>query len=163
MNRRTVLKMLGVAPAIPAISNASIAEYPSDSILLDIEPKVGLHDDIYRPESVVFHADTLSSFANKPIVAEHPYEPISATNFKKEAIALIGDEIYRVGDSLHFPVKPLSDEFFDKLNNKEYKLFMGSVMDIEKSEEYEAVVTRIRLTHIAFVRDWDGIKDQHGA
>ena len=159
MNRRTLLKMMGVVPAIPAIGNASITEYPSDSVLLDIEPRVGLHDDIYRPESVVFHADTLSSFANKPIVNEHPYEPISATNFKKEAIALIGDEIYRVEDSLHFPVRPLSDEFFDKLNNKEYKLYMGSVMDIETSEKYEAVVTRIRLTHIAFARDWGDYND----
>ncbi|MDT9702463.1 DUF2213 domain-containing protein, partial [Streptomyces sp. P17] len=59
---------------------------------------------VYRPESEVFKADSMASFAHRPITDDHPDEAVTADNWKDYSVGQTGEEIKRDGDFLRVPM-----------------------------------------------------------
>jgi hypothetical protein len=59
---------------------------------------------VYRSEEEVFHQDSLSSFAHRPITLDHPPVSVNARNWKKYAVGIASDEVVRDGGYVRIPM-----------------------------------------------------------
>lgn len=122
--------------------------------------EVGRHDldvvRVYRPESEVFHKDSLASYAHKPAVNGHPAEPVTANNWKDVATGQLGGDVVRDGDHVRVPLVLMDANAIEDYNNGRRDLSMGYTckIDFERGvtdtgEEYDAVQRNIRINHIS--------------
>jgi hypothetical protein len=118
---------------------------------------------VYRPESEVFRADTLRSFAHRPITNDHPPELIDASNWKKYAIGQTGDEVLRDGDFIRVPMLIMDAAAIKAVQGGKSQLSAGYVVELvwgsgttPRGEKYDARQTTIRANHIAICRSARG-------
>src|SRR4051812_38952547 len=52
---------------------------------------------VYRPETEVFSAPTLTSCAYRPMTNDHPSERVTSKNWKKFSVGITGPEVARDG------------------------------------------------------------------
>ena len=116
---------------------------------------------VYRPESEVFHKDSLASYAHKPSVNGHPIEPVTADNWKQVATGQLGGDVVRDGDHVRVPLVLMDAQAIADYNNGRRELSMGYTCKVEfesgvadSGEEYDAVQRKIRINHIS--------QEQHG-
>lgn len=111
---------------------------------------------VYRPESEVFHKDSLASYAHKPSVNGHPAEPVTADNWKQVATGQLGGDVVRDGDHVRVPLALMDAQAISDYNNGRRELSMGYTCDIDFAhgvtdggEEYDAIQRKIRINHIS--------------
>jgi len=116
---------------------------------------------VYRPESEVFHKDSLASYAHKPAVNGHPSEPVTTDNWKQVATGQLGGDVVRDGDHVRVPLVLMDAQAIADYHNGRRELSMGYTCKVEfergvtdTGEEYDAVQRNIRINHIS--------QEQHG-
>lgn len=113
---------------------------------------------VLRPESEVFAKDSLSSYAGKPATNNHPDDDVTADNWKIHAVGSIGNEIARDGEYVRVPLILMDSVAIKDVQADKGGLSMGYDADLtftagvtDSGEAYDAVVSNIRINHIAIV------------
>lgn len=111
-----------------------------------------------RPAEEVFHADSLKSFAGKPVTDEHPGEPVTAKNAKRLSVGTMQGEGRQDGDNVVAPIIIHDGEMIDKvMKGGKRELSLGYKVDLEETpgvwngQEYDAIQRNIRVNHLAIV------------
>ena len=111
-----------------------------------------------RPPEEVFKADSLKSFAGKPVTDEHPGEPVTAKNAKRLSVGTMQGEGRQDGDNVVAPIIVHDGEMIDKiLKGGKRELSLGYKVDLEETpgvwngQEYDAIQRNIRVNHLAIV------------
>ena len=113
---------------------------------------------VYRPESSVFASDSLRSYAGKPATNDHPESPVTSDNWKELAVGAIGEEIMRDGEFVRVPLLLMDQSSISDVESGKRELSMGYEMNLDftpgttqDGENYDAVMTNLRMNHIAIV------------
>lgn len=113
---------------------------------------------VYRPESEVFSAEALASFAHRPVTNDHPAEAVSAANWKAHSVGMTGNEIARDGDYIRVPMVVMDQAAIQDWKAGKRELSCGYESQIvfdagttPKGEVYDAIQTNIRGNHLAIV------------
>lgn len=111
-----------------------------------------------RPPEEVFNADSLKSFAGKPVTDEHPGEPVTAKNAKRLSVGTMQGEGRQDGDNVVAPIIVHDGEMIDKiLKGGKRELSLGYRVNLEETpgvwngQEYDAIQRNIRVNHLAIV------------
>lgn len=110
-----------------------------------------------RPAEEVFNADSLATYAGKPITDEHPNEPVTAKNAKKLSVGTMS-AAKQDADNVVASIVVHDIEMIDKLmNGGKRELSLGYKVDLDKTpgewngQKYDAVQRNIRINHLAIV------------
>jgi hypothetical protein len=144
----------GYLTAMPRVARTGIQLYGGD--------EVGRPDikvvRVYRPETEVFHNDSLHSYPHKPVTNDHPPEAVTVDNWKKYAAGGIGDEVLRDGDHIRVPMTMMDKGLVKDYQDGKSELSMGYTCDLDwtagttpRGEPYDAVQRNIRANHLAVV------------
>ncbi|WP_226780335.1 DUF2213 domain-containing protein [Oceaniglobus trochenteri] len=114
---------------------------------------------VYRPESAVFHKDSLATFAGKPVTIGHPSEQVTADNWRNHAVGDIGDEIARDGEFVKVPFRLMDAAAITAVQDGAREVSMGYTTPITMQDgvapdgtPYQAVQSGpIRINHMAIV------------
>jgi hypothetical protein len=114
---------------------------------------------LYRPETAVFHKDSLATFAGKPVTMGHPPVNVNADNWKEYAVGDIGNEIARDGEFVRVPIKLMDAAAIRAVQDGTREISMGYTTDIQVVDGvapdgtvYRAVQSGpIRINHLAIV------------
>lgn len=113
---------------------------------------------VYRPAAEVFSADSLHSYAHRPVTNNHPPVPVTADNWKKFAVGQTGDEVMRDGSFVRVPMVLMDKEVIGDYKRGKRELSLGYTMDLiwqpgvsPDGEAYDAVQSNIRANHLAVV------------
>lgn len=113
---------------------------------------------VYRPESEVFHKDSLASYAHKPVTNDHPDEAVSAGNWKDHAVGSVGDEIVRDGNFVRVPLIVMDAKAIQDVEGGKRELSAGYSSEIvfgdgvtPDGDTYNAIQKNIRINHVAIV------------
>lgn len=111
-----------------------------------------------RPPEEVFNADSLASFAGKPITDEHPSEQVTAKNVKALSVGTMQGEAKADGDNVVAPIIIHDADMVDKvLKGGKRELSLGYKVDLDETpgvwngQEYDAIQRNIRVNHLAVV------------
>lgn len=114
---------------------------------------------VWRPEEEVMKADSLMSYAHKPITDEHPPELVTADNWRKYARGSTGGEIARDGQFVSVPLGLMDAETIAAVDAGKRELSAGYTCRLEfvdgvtpEGEKYNAIQRDIRVNHIALVK-----------
>lgn len=112
----------------------------------------------FRPESEVFKADSLDSFAQAPVTNNHPPEPVTSHNAKQYAVGATGDAVRRDGSRVRASIMVFDAETISQMEAGKVQLSCGYEVDLietpgvtDDGERYDAVQTNIRGNHVALV------------
>ncbi|MEN9589134.1 MAG: Erwinia phage phiEt88 [Pseudomonadota bacterium] len=111
-----------------------------------------------RPPEEVFNADSLASFAGKPITDGHPSVPVTSRNAKRLSIGVMQSEGKQDGDNVVVPIilhdESVINEIF-KGGKRElslgYKVDLDETPGVWEGQPYQAVQRRIQINHLAVV------------
>lgn len=113
---------------------------------------------VYRPADQVFDADSLKSYAHRPVTNDHPSEPVTADNWKDHSVGNIGDEVARDGDFVRVPLIVMDSSAVQAVQDGKRELSAGYHCDLEfedgttpDGEQYDAIQKNIRINHVAIV------------
>lgn len=127
---------------------------------LGLELGLGTMDviKVYRPESEVFHRDSLASYAHKPISDNHPPEDITADNWRTYAGGDVGGDVVRDGDFVKVPYKLMDAALIRQVEGGKAEVSMGYTAELDfvdgvtdNGEHYQAIQRNIRINHLAIV------------
>lgn len=150
----------GYLVADAKIARTGIQLYAGKEV--DPENKNGWRDKalvrVYRPESEVFAADAMSSFAHRPVTNDHPAEAVSAANWKSHSVGMTGNEIARDGAFIRVPMVVMDQAAIQDWKDGKRELSCGYESQIvfdagttPEGESYDAIQTNIRGNHLAIV------------
>ena len=145
----------GYLSAFARVARTGIQEYRGSELG---RPELG-SVQVYRPESEVFSADAMKSFAHRPVTLTHPKTMVNARNWKRYAKGQTGAEVVRDGEYVRVPMVMMDQGMIDAYEKKGVKeLSMGYTCDLKwepgvtpKGEHYDAMQTSIRGNHLAVV------------
>ena len=140
----------GYLLAAPRVARTGIQLYAGDEVGMPDRPIVRM----MRPKEVVFAADSLASYANKPVTMDHPGEFVSAENWRDHAVGQTGGEVLRDGDYVRVPLMLTDKTAIDAVESGErVELSLGYHMNFEAEagDGHDARVTGIRANHLAIV------------
>ena len=114
---------------------------------------------VYRPESVVFHKDSLATYAGKPVTLNHPPVMVTADNWKEYAVGEVGNEIARDGQCVVVPMMVMDAPSIQAIQDGTREISMGYKTPVSIEDgiapdgtRYHAVQTGpIRINHLAVV------------
>jgi hypothetical protein len=113
---------------------------------------------VYRPDSEVFHKDSLKSYSGAPVTNDHPPEMVDAKNWKDHSAGEAGDEILRDGEFIRVPMTMRDATLVSAMDAGKVELSPGYDANIvmvdgvsPKGEAYDAIMSNIRVNHIAVV------------
>lgn len=113
---------------------------------------------VYRPESEVFSADAMKSYAHRPVTLDHPSEPVNASNWKDVSVGQTGDEVIRDGETVRVPMVLMDAAAIDAVDAGKRELSMGYMAQLDwtdgttpNGELYDAVQKNLRMNHLAIV------------
>jgi len=113
---------------------------------------------VYRPEEEVFKADSLATFAYKPVTDDHPPVAVEAKNWKDYARGQMGGEIARDGDFVRVPMAVMDGPTIKKVKDGKSELSVGYDATIvfgagttPSGLQYDAKQTGISVNHLAIV------------
>ncbi len=148
----------GYIDARARISRAGIYEYRAFELFdlfKDREPDSIVR--VYRPADEVFKAESMASFAQKPVTDNHPWEPVHAGNFKEHAVGWSGEVFTRDGNFVAGKLRITDAAAVNRVQRGEGELSAGYEADITREsgvyegEAYDAVMRNIVGNHIALV------------
>lgn len=112
----------------------------------------------FRPESEVFHEDSLASFAFVPVTDNHPTAMLTIENAKAASVGSVGENIRRDGDHVVASMVLSDKTAIAKLDAGKTSLSCGYQCDLdnvpgitEHGEKYDAIQRNIRGNHVALV------------
>lgn len=113
---------------------------------------------VLRPESEVFSADSMASFAHRPVTDNHPSGAVTSDNWKKLAVGQTDGDIKRDGDFLRVPLMVADAATINKVKDGKRELSAGYTCELSWEPgttadgiTYDAVQTKIRANHVAIV------------
>jgi hypothetical protein len=113
----------------------------------------------YRPAEEVFSADSLATFAGKPITDDHPSEKVTASNAKALGIGVMQSEGYQDGNDVRTKIIIHDASAIDKATKGgKRELSLGYTVDLDETpgefegQPYDAVQRNIRVNHLALVK-----------
>ena len=122
--------------------------------------------NVYRPESEVFSADTMASFAHRPVTDDHPREAVTKDNWKALAVGQTDGDIKRDGEFLRVPLMVADGAAIRKVQDGKRELSAGYTCDLKwekgatpSGQTFDAIQTNIRANHIAIVQRGRAGKD----
>lgn len=144
----------GYLAATVLAARTGIQEYRADEV-----GKAGTSMfKVYRPPDEVFSKDAMSSFAWRPVTIEHPRERVTADNWKKYSVGLVGDEVARDGEAIRVPLILMDAEAITAVEAGKREISMGYSCDLKWGEgvtpeglKYDAIQHNIRANHLAVV------------
>lgn len=113
---------------------------------------------VYRPESSVFDAKAMASYAHRPMVNGHPGENVTATNWKDYATGMSGGEVVRDGQHVRVPLVMMDAAAIrDYKSGERTQLSMGYTAEVifdagtdpDTGEAYDAYVQNMRMNHVS--------------
>lgn len=131
---------------------------------VDPENKHGLRDrsvaKVYRPESEVFKADSLATFAAAPITLDHPSDPVTADNWRALGRGEINGDVVRDGQRVRVPIIVRDAATVKAATSTHKQLSMGYSTELVFPTDgkhpdgtvCDAYQTDIKINHIALVR-----------
>lgn len=134
--------------------------------------------NVMRPEKSVFDADSLRTYANKPVTIGHPKKDVTAATWKDDGKGIIGSEVLRDGEFVSVPIMIMDADSIDKAQTTHQEVSMGYDAEVTLQDgvhdgtAYEAVIGPPTINHLAFVpkarggdklRLGDGLSDEWGA
>jgi len=113
---------------------------------------------VYRPESAVFAADAMHSYAHRPVTNDHPSNGVNAANWHDVAVGNTGGDVVRDGDYVRVPLVLMDATAIAAFDAGKRELSMGYDAVIEftngvtdSGENYDAIVTSMKMNHLALV------------
>lgn len=113
---------------------------------------------VFRGADEVFHADSLKSFAHRPITNDHPPVPVDATNWKDYAVGQTADEVTATDIYVRVPLMVSDQTAIDAVERGKRELSVGYACDLDwtpgltaSGETFDARQRNIRVNHIAIV------------
>jgi hypothetical protein len=111
-----------------------------------------------RPESEVFHADSLSSLSGAPLTDLHPREMVSPKNVRTLAIGHVGDSVRRDGQRVAAEITIEDDAAISAVERRDrVELSCGYACELDETpgthegQRYDAVQRKIRYNHVALL------------
>lgn len=111
---------------------------------------------VYRPETTVFDAKSLQTFAHKPVTLHHPGEMVNSENWRDYAVGHVDGEIMRDGDMIRVPMMVTDAAAIKAIQGGANQLSVGydarlEIVDgfTDAGEAYDAIQHDIRVNHIA--------------
>lgn len=114
--------------------------------------------ELRLPEDV-FSADSLSSFAGKPVTDDHPSEPVTSRNAKKYMVGTMTGPGLQDGDTVRVPMIIHDGDTIEKVDkggkrelSLGYKVYLDETPGTHPEYgEYDAIQRNIRINHLALV------------
>lgn len=113
---------------------------------------------VFRSEDEVFNADTMASFAHKPVTNEHPDDNVDSRTWKRDAVGFSDGRVARDGDFMVIPMMVADQNAIEDVDGGKRELSAGYTCDLEfvdgqapDGSHYDAVMRNIRGNHIAIV------------
>lgn len=114
--------------------------------------------NVYRPPEEVFKSDSLMSYGHKPVTMGHPYDGVSADNWRQVAIGNVGGDVVRDGGYVRVPLVVMDTEAITAIESGTREISMGYDVRLEfkdgvtpEGEAYQAIQRDIRINHAAIV------------
>lgn len=148
----------GYLTTVAAVARANVQAY--DASIFNEPPSTadGLVR-LYRPESEVFHKDSLNSVAHKPFTNDHPAEDVSSSTWRDVAIGQLGGDVARDGESVTVPMTMMDEGAIQDWENGKRELSAGYRCNIDwtpgttpDGQLYDGIQRDIRFNHVALVR-----------
>ena len=130
--------------------------------------EIGLSDarpvGVMRPEAVVFDAESLRSYAGKPVTVGHPPEMVSPETWRKAAVGEIQDEVVRDGEKVRVTFRVRDKAAIDAIQGGIREISMGYTSQMQHRDgmapdgtKFEAVQAGpIEINHLALVSEARG-------
>lgn len=142
------------------VARAGIYTYLGREV--DPDGSLGVRDRqsvrVWRPEEEVFSADSLTTYAHRPITNNHPSEMVDASNWRKLAIGSTGDEVVRDGEWVRVPMLIMDGSSIDDVEGGKRQLSMGYTCTFDATpgtapdgSQYDVVQRNMRMNHLAVV------------
>lgn len=113
---------------------------------------------VFRPEAEVFSADSLNSYAHRPVTIEHPRVPVSASTWRDVAVGTTGDRVVRDGEFVRVDLAIMDADAIAAVEGGKRQISQGYDCELVWQDgitpdglPYEAVQTNIRANHTAIV------------
>ena len=113
---------------------------------------------ILRPEAEVFARAAMKGYAHRPVTVGHPATPVTADNWRAEAVGYIGEDVVRDGDYVRVPMIVADAAAVAAIEGGLRELSAGYTTDLDwtagvtdAGEPYDAIQRNIRINHIAVV------------
>jgi hypothetical protein len=115
---------------------------------------------VYRPESEVFKADSLASFAAAPVTLDHPSTPVTADNWRAHGVGEINGDIVRDGQRVRVPIIVRDAAAVRAATSTHKQLSMGYATELvfpadgkhPDGTACDAYQTNLKINHIALVK-----------
>ncbi len=134
----------------PVVGRVGIQEYR--------RPDGSIRRELRTPDDV-FDADSLASFAGKPITDDHPAERVTAANAKKLMIGTMTGTGVQEDGTVKAPIVIYDADAIDKIERGgKRELSLGYRVELDETPgewdgcPYDAVQRKIRINHLALVR-----------
>lgn len=142
------------------VVNARVAR--ADNVQLYTGAEVGKPEmatvRVFRPAAEVFSADTMKSFAHRPVTLGHPSSAVSSTNWRDVAKGWSDGEVARDGDFIRVSMLLADESTIKEIDAGTRELSMGYDCTLDwtpgkspSGEAYDAIQRGIRSNHIAVV------------
>ena len=142
-------------------ARTGIQEYTGREV--DPQNVHGLRDKatvkVYRPESEVFRADSLATFAAAPVTVNHPSEAVTADNWRGLGVGEINGDVVRDGQRVRVPIIIRDAAAVKAAQTTHKQLSMGYATELvfpadgkhPDGTTCDAYQSNIRINHIALV------------
>lgn len=115
---------------------------------------------VYRPESEVFKADSLATFAAAPVTLDHPTKPVTADNWRAVGVGEINGDVVRDGQRVRVPIIVRDAGAVRAATSTHKQLSMGYATELvfptdgkhPDGTACDAYQTNLKINHIALVK-----------
>jgi len=149
----------GYLVAEARVARTGIQDYLGTEI--DPDNEHGLRDKpivrVYRPESAVFHADAMQSYAYRPMTNGHPGgDGVNSKNWKDVAIGQTGGEVVRDGQFVKVPLVLMDAKAIDDYEAGKRELSMGYGAEVvfqdgttDEGDHYDCYLGPMKMNHLS--------------
>lgn len=149
----------GYLVAEARVARTGIQDYLGTEI--DPDNQHGLRDKpivrVYRPESAVFHADAMHSYAYRPMTNGHPGgNGVNSKNWKDVAIGQTGGEVVRDGQFVKVPLVLMDAKAIEDYESGKRELSMGYGAEVVfqdgvtgEGEQYDCYLGPMKMNHLS--------------
>ncbi|MGY2049583.1 DUF2213 domain-containing protein [Methylobacterium sp. JK268] len=113
---------------------------------------------VYRDPEEIFRAESLASFAHKPVTLDHPPEAVTPATWRAVARGHVGGEVLRDGDFVRIPLLLADAEIIAAVEAGTREISVGYTCALDwkagttpAGEAYDARQTGIVVDHVAIV------------
>ncbi|KPX57083.1 DUF2213 domain-containing protein [Pseudomonas amygdali] len=114
---------------------------------------------VYRPESSVFHADAMNSYAYRPMTNDHPGgDGVNSKNWKDVAVGNTGGEVIRDGQRVKVPLVLMDAKAITDFEAGKRQLSMGYGAEIifqdgvtPEGDAYHVSLGPMKMNHLSLV------------